>query len=97
MDWAIYEIPPGPAFIPFRYSVNFAKGGMPFFIFSLMVYYNNFSTAAWMYFCLHGSYGIFWVLRDVVFPDPGFTRHQTFISMLMPWPVALIPYFIPCW
>lgn len=96
-DWAIYEMPPGPAFIPFRYNVNFAKGGMPFLIFAMMVYYNNFSTAAWMYFCLHGSYGIFWVFRDVVFPDPNFLRVQTVASMIMPWPIALFPYFIPCW
>ena len=94
-DWVIYEIPPGPAFIPFRYGVNLAKGGMPFFIFSLMVYYDNFSTAAWIYFCLHGSYGVFWVFRDLVFPDPGFTRKTTFISMLVPWPIALLPYLIP--
>lgn len=97
VEWIIYDIPPGPAFIPFRYTVNLAKGGMPFYILSLMFYFNNFSTAAWIYFCLHGSYGVFWVFRDVVFPDPGFLRKQTFISMLMPWPVALLPYLIPSW
>ena len=97
VDWCIYELPPGRAFIPFRYNVNFAKGGMPFFIFGLMLYFNNFSTAAWLYFCLHGSYGVFWVFRDLVFPDPGFLREQTFMSMIMPWPVALLPYFIPAW
>ena len=73
-DWALYEMPPGKPFIPFRYNVNFAKGGMPFFIFAMMVYFDNFSTAAWIYWCLHGSYGVFWVFRDVVFPDPGFMR-----------------------
>lgn len=97
VDFIIYEIPPGKPFIPFRYSVNFAKGGMPFYILSLMFYFDNFSTAAWIYFCLHGSYGVFWVLRDVVFPDPGFLRKQTFLSMIMPWPVALFPYLIPSW
>ena len=83
--------------MPFRNNVNFAKLGMPTLIFSLMLYYDNFSTAAWIYFCLHGSYGVFWVLRDVVFPDPGFMRKQTFFSMLMAWPVGIIPYTIPCW
>ena len=73
-DQITYEIPPGKAFMPFRTNVNFAKIGMPIFIFAMMVYFDNFSTAAQIYFCLHGSYGCFWVIKDLVFPDPGFMR-----------------------
>jgi len=73
-DWILYELPPGKPILPFRITVNFAKAAMPLFIFGLMVYYNNFSTAAWWYLCLHGSYGVFWVMKDLTFPDPGFCR-----------------------
>ncbi len=38
-DWATYELPPGPAFIPMRYYVNLHKGGMMFYILFLMWYF----------------------------------------------------------
>lgn len=34
-----------------------------------MNYFNNFSTGMYLYLFLHGSYGIFWVLKDIIFPD----------------------------
>jgi len=62
-----------------------------------MWYYDNFTTGAFLYLCLHGSYGYFWLLKDIVFPDPGFHRPVTISSFLMPFPVALIPYMLPAY
>ena len=35
----------------------------------MMLYFENFSTSAWVYLALHGSYGIMWLLKDRIFPD----------------------------
>ena len=78
-----------------RYYVNGHKCTMPLYLFGMMVYFNNFSTGAWMYFCLHGSYGMFWLLKDMCFPDSHFAGMCTVASWLMPFPIALIPYSLP--
>jgi hypothetical protein len=71
-DFLMYNFPPGPRLIPINYSVNFQKAGMTLYIIGLMFYYNNFSTAMLYYLYLHGSYGFFWLLKDMIFPDPAF-------------------------
>ena len=93
-----YNIPPGPKFIPMRYHANIHKGSMFFYILGLMWYFDNFTMGAYLYLALHGSYGFFWLLKDIMYPDPGFCKPATVMSFLMPWPIALIPYmFIPYW
>ena len=63
-----------------------------------MCYFDNFSTGAWTYLALHGNYGLMWFLKDRVFPDPGFERKSTIMSLLFPFPTAMIPYyFIGYW
>jgi hypothetical protein len=86
---------PGGEFLPQWLYCDLHKGGMPFYLAALMVYYQNFSKGAWLYLALHGSYGFFWCLKDFTFPDKCFLRYCTFLSWLMPWPVALLPYCFP--
>ena len=52
--------------------INIHKGLTPFVVISLMIYYDNFSTPAWIYLSLHGTYGILWLLKEKIFPDPYF-------------------------
>ena len=80
-----------------RYYVNLHKGGMAFYILAMMLYYNNFSTGAYLYLVMHGSYGYFWILKDIVFPDPSFYRPVTIGSLLVHLVVALIPYMMPAY
>lgn len=80
-----------------RYYVNLHKGGMFFYVLALMLYYDNFTTGAYLYLTMHGSYGMFWILKDMVFPDPGFYAPVSLGSFLMPFPVALIPYMLPAY
>ena len=97
-DWVTYEMPPGPPILSMRVYANLHKGSMLFYVLFLMWYYDNYTTGAYLYLSLHGSYGFFWLLKDFVFPDPGFLRLCTISSWLMPWPVALIPYMmLPYW
>ena len=60
-------------------------------LFLMMIYFRNFSLGAWVYLCLHGSYGMLWMLKDITFPDKSFRRKVTLTSFLYPFPVALIP------
>ena len=52
--------------------INLHKGLTPIVVFGLMSTYNNFSTPAWIYLSLHGTYGILWLLKEKLFPDPYF-------------------------
>jgi hypothetical protein len=55
-----------------RHVINFFKGTTFLWVLFLMQTYNNYSTGMYLYLCLHGSYGMFWVLKDLTFPDPRF-------------------------
>jgi len=52
-----------------KYPINASKGLTAPIVVALMFYYENFSTSAWVYLALHGSYGIMWLLKDRIFPD----------------------------
>jgi hypothetical protein len=91
-DWLCHDLPPGPRILPMRYYVNLQKGGMPFLCYGLMMYYDNFSLACWLYLALHGSYGLIWILKDFVFPDASFQRKVTFLGFFLPWILVLQPY-----
>ena len=52
-------------------------------MFLLMVLYNNYSTGAWLYLSLHGTYGLLWFLKDIVYPDKSFQVYLTPIPALL--------------
>ena len=94
----IYDIPPGPRILSMRTHANLHKGSMFFYILFLMYWFDTWSKGCYLYLALHGSYGFFWVMKDVVYPDPAFMKKCTILSWLMPWPIALIPYMcLPYW
>lgn len=67
----------GPKVIPLNYIINTQKAGTIIVMFILMLYYNNFSLGAWLYLSLHGTYGIVWILKDMIFPDKSFQAKVT--------------------
>jgi len=38
-------------------------------VIGLMVGYQNFTVAPWVYLALHGSYGVMWLFKDSLYPD----------------------------
>lgn len=52
-----------------KHPVNLHKGMTAPVVVALMFYFQNFSTSAWVYLALHGSYGLLWLLKDKIFPD----------------------------
>ena len=60
--------------------INLHKGLTPFFVLGLMSYYENFSLPAWVYLSLHGTYGILWLLKEKIFPDPYFKEEINILT-----------------
>jgi hypothetical protein len=73
----------GPKVLPLRYIINIFKGLTMFWVMFLMYYFNNFSTGMFVYLFLHGTYGFFWVWKDVCFPDASFKASGTFGSLII--------------
>jgi steroid 5-alpha reductase family enzyme len=61
-----------------KYPINLHKGLTAFFVIGLMMYYNIYTTGAWIYLALHGSYGFLWLLKDRVFPDRQWEQRVSF-------------------
>ena len=62
--------------------INLHKGLTAFVVAGLMIFYKNYSIAAWVYLSLHGTYGILWLLKEKIFPDPYFKEKINFITSI---------------
>ena len=62
--------------------INLHKGFTVFVVAGLMIFYKNYSIAAWVYLSLHGTYGILWLLKEKIFPDPYFKEKINFITSI---------------
>lgn len=67
----------GPRTLKLAWVINFQKAGTFPFLLCLLWWYDNHSTAAWIYTALHGSYGLAWLLKDVTFPDRSWQARVT--------------------
>lgn len=68
----------GPKLIKMAWVINMHKFLTVFVVALLMIWFNNYSTAAWVYMALHGSYGFCWLLKHVTFRDPKWETRITF-------------------
>lgn len=84
----------GPKVIPLNYVINTQKAGTIVVMFLLMVYYHNYSLGAWLYLSLHGTYGIVWILKDLIFPDKSFQEKVTIPSATATGIVLLLYWHI---
>ena len=88
---------PGPKHLKMAWVINFHKIITLFIICGMMVHYDNFSTAAWVYLGLHGVYGYCWLVKDFAFRDGSFETRVTYGGALMTYLVLvgwywLLPY-----
>ena len=75
--WLVEDAFGGPRPWKFAWVINFQKAGTFFLLGFLIWFYDNDSTAAWVYLALHGSYGVVWLIKDLSFPDPGWQKKIT--------------------
>lgn len=81
-----------------KYIIDFAKGVTWILVLSLIFYYNQEQNlTAWIYFCLHGSYGLMWVSKSYIFPDKTWESKVgipyaalIFIGLVLYWAPAFI-------
>ena len=60
--------------------INLHKGLTAFVVIGLMIFYQNFTIAPFVYLALHGTYGILWLLKEKIFPDPYFKEKVNFLT-----------------
>ncbi len=60
--------------------INLHKGMTAFVVLGLMFFYNNFTIAPLVYLALHGTYGLLWLLKEKIFPDPYFKEEINFLT-----------------
>ncbi|EAR87115.2 3-oxo-5-alpha-steroid 4-dehydrogenase (macronuclear) [Tetrahymena thermophila SB210] len=61
---------------------NWFKGTIILYIIFLMYIYQNFQLQSYIYLNLHGSYGLLWVCKSFIFPDPQFEKEMTLLSAI---------------
>lgn len=79
-----------------RHFVNAQKGGTGLYVFVLMWVYKNYNPGCWVYLGLHGTYGMVWLLKDLVFPDRNFQKGVNFLNSIATISLLLL-YWIPAW
>lgn len=52
-----------------KHPINLHKFLTFALVISLMLIYQNFTLAPWVYLALHGTYGIMWLIKDRLYPD----------------------------
>ena len=68
----------GPKSIKLAWVINLHKFLTVFVIALFMILFKNYSTVAWIYLALHGTYGFCWLLKHVSFRDANWETRATF-------------------
>ena len=81
-----------------KYPINLHKGLTAGVVICLMFWFDNFSTGAWVYLALHGSYGFLWLMKDRMYPDKKWEEDVSipyavlvFVALGMYW---IAPYIL---
>lgn len=69
-------------------AINIHKALVTPVVLGLMWFFNNWSTEAFIYLAIHGSYSILWLIKDSLYPDKRFDEK-------MPAAIAMIFVFLP--
>lgn len=93
-DHLAFDLFGGPRVLKASWVINLQKGGTLPFVLLLMWRCDVWTATAWTYAALHGSYGVAWLLKDRLFPDPGWERRVTFCGAFMMWALVLGLYWI---
>lgn len=87
----------GPRVLKLAWVVNAQKLGSLPFVLLLMWIYDDWSSVAWVYLALYGSYGICWFLKDLAFPDRSWQRRVTWGGGAAAFLLGLAPYWVLPW
>ena len=63
-----------------KYFIDFHKGITFLYILFLINWYSAYeNTTIWVYLGLHGTYGVLWVLKSMIFPDKSWEIKTGFL------------------
>lgn len=96
-DHLSHDLLGGPRWLNASTVINLQKGGSLPFVLALMWAYDCWTPAAWVYLALHGSYGVIWLIKDQVMPDPAWERPVTVAGAIAMWAAVLGPYWLAPW
>ena len=74
--------------------INAQKGGTLLFCMYLINKHDNWSYTALAYTALHGSYGLAWLIKERMFPDPKWQTPITMPAVLVTIGAVLGPYWL---
>ncbi|MFM2315463.1 MAG: hypothetical protein RLZZ04_4741 [Cyanobacteriota bacterium] len=66
-----------------KYAINLHKALTFAVVLGLMVVYQNFTIAPWIYLALHGTYGIMWLIKDSLYPDRQWSEKISLVQGLI--------------
>ncbi len=99
-QWLMFDVGGGPR--PFKLAtiINIQKAGsLPFFALLIWFYSTRTEAAtsatAWIYLALHGGYGINWLIKDLLFPDPKWQQRSTIEVHGRPAVAVTVGYLSP--
>jgi len=87
----------GPKQLKMAWVINLHKIITLFIVLGMMFYFDNFSTAAWVYLGLHGIYGYCWLVKDFGFRDGSFETRVTYGGAVMTYLVLVGWYWLLPW
>lgn len=93
-EYLIEDFLGGPKVVKFAWAINLQKGGTLLFVLALMAATDTWTATAWTYLGLHGSYGLVWLLKELVFPDPGWQKRITIGAAINSWALGLALYWL---
>ncbi|KEG12068.1 putative C-14 sterol reductase [Trypanosoma grayi] len=83
----------GPCVVKVSHVINVQKGGTLLVCLLMMKNSGNYSATATTYTALHGGYGLCWLLKELIFPDPKWQKHITLGSAIAIFTSVLGPYW----
>ena len=100
-QWTMFDLGGGPRPLKLAWVINLQKAGsFPFFGFLIWYYAETTpaatSAAAWLYLALHGSYGLNWLIKDLLFPDAKWQGRATIASCVL-GAIGLAGYWLAGW
>ena len=80
-----------------KYFIDIHKGATGLFMVLLMNVYGTWdSVTSWVYLALHGTYGILWISKSILFPDRTWERETSVWYGLYMW-FGLTLYWASGW
>jgi hypothetical protein len=96
-DYLVVDFLGGPRPWKLAWVINFQKAGTFVYLLALIAWYENYSTAAWVYMAMQGSYGLAWIIKGTAFPDGNWQQRITIGGGINAFLVVLGWYWVFGW